>query len=302
MIRIKIMMSSYNGEKYIEEQIKSILSQEGVNVELFIRDDGSSDGTTTILNKIASANSNIHVEFAKNEGPSASFMDLLYTQNNTEEYDYYAFSDQDDIWEPDKLKRAVDILENERIPALYYSALLTFKENTGEQKLVVIDREYSFAETFFQSHYPGCTMVLNRLGMNLILGVKKPEIAVMHDLFIAQVFLGTDNIIIYDKESRINYRVHGDNVSVKKDNAIGEFRRYKKIFDKQKGLRLSAAKAYKEVMGTKVNPSKLQILNVITGYRNNIKSRIQLVEMIAHSGFCLKIKCLFITAVMIGFY
>lgn len=302
MKRIKIMMSSYNGEKYIEEQIKSILTQENVQVELFIRDDGSKDSTVKIIEKLSSLYPNIHLYAFDNKGPSDSFMELLYTHEGEKKYDYYAFSDQDDIWQKDKLNRAVTFLENEIKPALYYSALLTFQEKTGEQRLIVNEREYSFVETFFQSHYPGCTMVMNAAGMELIHSITKPAVTVMHDLFLVQVFMGTDSKIIYDKESRINYRIHGSNVSVKKDSFIGEIKRYKKIFDKQKGLRLASAMAYKEVMNKLLSQDKLGVLDIITKYKGSFHEKKRLIRMIEHTGFNRKIKFLYTIAVVIGFY
>ena len=302
MKSIKVMMSSYNGEKYIEEQINSILAQENVKVELFIRDDGSKDGTVKIIERLSSLYPNIHLFASDNKGPSESFMELLYKYNGHSKYDYYAFSDQDDIWQKDKLSRAVFFLENEIKPALYYSALLTFQDRTGEQRLVVNKREYSFAETFFQSHYPGCTMVMNAAGMELINSIMKPRVTVMHDLFLIQAFMGTDNKIIYDRESRINYRIHGNNVSVKKDSFIGEIKRYKKILNKQKGLRLASAEAYWEVMNKMLSSDKLGILDVITKYRVSFHGKISLIRMIIRTGFNWKIKCLYSIAVVIGFY
>ncbi len=302
MKRVKVMMSSYNGEKYIEKQIKSILAQEDVNIELYIRDDGSKDATVSIINNLASVYPNIHIECAENIGPSDSFMNLLYTQDDSGENDYFAFSDQDDLWEKDKLSRAVDFLEDITTPALYYSALLTFQEDTGKQKLVVNEREYSFEETFIQSHYPGCTMVMNRAGMELIHSIRKPEDVIMHDLFLTQVFMGTDNIILYDKESKINYRIHGNNVSVKKNSLFGEIKRYKKIIDKQRGLRLAAARAYKEVMEERLDSNKRETLDIITGYRSSFRKRWAMIRMIRRAGFGRRIKCLFTFAVMTSFY
>lgn len=118
---VQVVMSTYNGEKYLKEQIDSILSQEGVDVRLYIRDDGSSDRTTDILASYQE-HKNVKIEKGNNLGFAKSFLTAL---DECDEADYYAFSDQDDVWEKDKLSTAIEILEEESqsTPLLYCSAL-----------------------------------------------------------------------------------------------------------------------------------------------------------------------------------
>ena len=94
MNKVQVLLSTYNGEKYIKEQIESILNQEGVEVSLLIRDDGSSDRTIEIVKKISEQNNNIILFKGQNMGPARSFMDLV---KKSDEVDYYAFADQDDV-------------------------------------------------------------------------------------------------------------------------------------------------------------------------------------------------------------
>ena len=94
-------MSTYNGEKYLSQQIDSILNQKEIDVHLFIRDDGSYDNTWKLLEEYKQKYEKINIISAKNVGVGNSFMNLLYSVPNI--YDYYAFSDQDDIWEPNKI-------------------------------------------------------------------------------------------------------------------------------------------------------------------------------------------------------
>lgn len=100
---VQVVMSTYNGEKYLKEQIDSILSQEGVDVRLYIRDDGSSDRTTDILASYQE-HKNVKIEKGNNLGFAKSFLTAL---DECDEADYYAFSDQDDVWEKDKLSTAI---------------------------------------------------------------------------------------------------------------------------------------------------------------------------------------------------
>ena len=110
--KVAVMMASYNGEKYIGCQIDSILNQTYDNIELYVRDDGSTDGTRDILADYAAKHANVHVILGeKNLGYPGCFYAL--TDRTDIEADYYAFSDQDDMWYEDKIARAVEVLEGQ---------------------------------------------------------------------------------------------------------------------------------------------------------------------------------------------
>ena len=109
MEKILVMMSTYNGEKYIREQIDSILHQKDVKVDIVVRDDGSKDNTQNILKNYSSKYKNIKWSQGDNVGPCKSFLELLYSSG---EYEYYAFADQDDYWYPNKLKAATEKMKN----------------------------------------------------------------------------------------------------------------------------------------------------------------------------------------------
>ena len=100
MDKVQVLLSTYNGEKYLQEQIESIIRQEDVEISLLIRDDGSCDKTIEIIENLKRKNSNIIYYSGNNLGPARSFMDLINKSGN---FDYYAFSDQDDVWKSKKL-------------------------------------------------------------------------------------------------------------------------------------------------------------------------------------------------------
>ena len=103
------MMSTYNGEKYLKEQLDSILNQECVDVNLLIRDDGSSDNTIEIIESYQIEYPNITLIKGKNEGVIASFMDVLFV---APECSYYAFADQDDVWLPEKISITLAMMQS----------------------------------------------------------------------------------------------------------------------------------------------------------------------------------------------
>ena len=117
-----VLLSAYNGEKYIRTQIDSILAQDYEPVELYIRDDCSTDRTPEILRQYAQENRNVHVFCGEeNLGYPACFYAL--TDRDDIRADYYFFADQDDKWYPDKISRAVGVLNlrDEKKPAAYYA-------------------------------------------------------------------------------------------------------------------------------------------------------------------------------------
>ena len=112
---VGVLLSTYNGEKYLAELIDSILSQRNVYIRLLIRDDGSSDETVNILKQYQNRG---YIEWSKgkNLGYTESFMELCF---HAPQADYYAFADQDDIWFPNKLENAIkQLAPYENVPAL----------------------------------------------------------------------------------------------------------------------------------------------------------------------------------------
>lgn len=125
--KVNIVMSAYNGEQYIREQMESLLNQDYDHFEIYVRDDGSKDGTLRILKEYEEKHG-VHVIAGENKGFSASFFDVL---SAAEDGDYWSFCDQDDIWFPDKLKMAVQWLDTQKQdkPLLYYSLSEMFDES-----------------------------------------------------------------------------------------------------------------------------------------------------------------------------
>lgn len=214
MEKINVLMSCYNGGKFIEEQIKSILEQKtDRKIELYIRDDGSKDNTKDILKKYENVE-NIHVIYGKNAGVMRSFFELL---DVCEDADYYAFADQDDIWFEDKLEKAVNQIGIKDIPVLYCSDFYNWNYDTGE---VTPCRHLSEPFTIVKSIVNGdssfgFTQVLNPAMRELALRYmkKKPHLEqYSHDMWchLLAICFGE---LIYDKSCTAKYRRHGNNVS-----------------------------------------------------------------------------------------
>ena len=204
--KVTILLSSYNGEKFIREQIDSILEQNNVDVKLIVRDDGSKDSTPKILEDYKKRGK-LDYYIGKNIGWKKSFMHLAL---NAPDCDYYAFSDQDDHWLPDKLFAAVKSLETlPSGPNLYMSNTYYWKENIKvltNKKAPNVYKDQCLIWCFG----PGCTMVFNRELMELVKKYPMDNSQIPHD----QWFLDTAYLlghVYYDMNSYIWYRQHDSN-------------------------------------------------------------------------------------------
>lgn len=214
MDKVAILMSTFNGDKYISQQLDSILNQENVDVSIFVRDDGSTDKTRFILEEYSRKN-NVIVSFEKNIGWRKSFFSLIIGAP-TAEYDYFALADQDDIWLGQKLKRAVDQLKKTS-STLYYSNLEMINEKNESFGKKLKDTYFAPINPqvgYFDGFPTGSTMVfttglLEKIQKNLLLTDIKDN---SHDafLFAASNFVGQT---FYDREAFIQYRRHSNNAT-----------------------------------------------------------------------------------------
>ena len=196
----------------MKEQLDSLenLDNDNLNINIVIRDDGSNDNTINILREYEQKD-NIKWYQGSNVGPAYSFLELLTKQSG---YDYYAFCDQDDVWKKEKMERAVELLEKENDnPALYFSAV-----NIVDKELNFIMKKEpsitnSFEHSFVANPAIGCTLVFNKKLAEIVNQVDTSKLNIdMHDAWIYRVAQSIDAKIIYDSNSYIMYRQHGNNV------------------------------------------------------------------------------------------
>lgn len=204
-----MLMSTYNGELYIDEQIQSILSQKDVDLNLLIRDDASKDNTIEKIKKYTTRD-NVSFYNGKNIGATRSFFDLM---NHAGEYEYYCLSDQDDVWDDDKVITAVNkLLPYSDQPALYSSNTRLVDSNLNVIKNEDKSPKCTLGSAIVKNYCTGCTVVFNSELIKL-LKEKTPDDVQCHDWWINLVTLANDGVSIFDEEPHISYRQHGNNVT-----------------------------------------------------------------------------------------
>lgn len=275
MKKVVVLMSTYNGEKYIKTQIESILNQTGVKIELLVRDDGSTDKTTSILKKYEKEGK-LNWYSGENLKPAKSFMNLI---KNAPDAEYYAFSDQDDYWKPEKLSRAVKILNtfDSNEPALYYSNTILVDKNLKILKEKPIQRGpfTEVGQAVIASNAAGCTMCFNKELLKMVRQYE-PSYQIMHDGWVHKICVVTGGNVYFDKKSYILYRQHGNNViggtsNIKKRWKERIINLVHPTYTRSRGIQ-ELVTGYSEFM-PKYN---LEICSQVANYRINLKSRIKL--------------------------
>ena len=217
-----ILLSSYNGEKYIRQQIESILTQTYSNFILYIRDDGSTDSTVSIIEELAKTDPRIKfIKDDRNLGYPSCF---YYLTDTAPEADYYFFSDQDDVWLEDKIQSAIAVLENydKATPVSYYSGYTicdSQMNKTGESPL--IKRAPKLSDVLFQVCGLEFTMAINKAALRL-LNNNKPSFCSGRGVWMCMLYASLGHIVI-DNNRYALYRRHDLAVTASDMSFIGKF-------------------------------------------------------------------------------
>lgn len=211
---VYVLMSTYNGQKYVEEQINSLLSQVNCKINLIVRDDGSTDNTKSILKEYSRKGVLILVEDDENLGPARSFLRLIEVAPSE---GFYAFADQDDYWKPDKISRAIRLLDkyDASMPLVYYSNAEVVDYNLNSLKKNVYEKKQMPTPEKILCGYgvQGCTMVFNSCLREILLKEDISTLRVgMHDFFLCDLCVACGGKIIFDDVPTMKYRQHENNV------------------------------------------------------------------------------------------
>ena len=249
--KVDILMATYNGEKYLKEQIESIINQSYDNWTLLIRDDKSKDNTVSIIEEYERKDSRIKLLRDKkaNLGFVKNFEELL----NNSQKEFIMFSDQDDYWEKDKIKNYIEILKkNESLlkkPLLIHSNSFVCDKDLKiiKQKFInsVVAREKDTNSYFFSYIVQGSTVMINKRMKEISIPFLKA--VTLHDRYFHLLAEFFGNRIFIDK-THTKYRQHADNKIGAKGNILKKILK-KRYFDSEdRKLILEIKEKYKEKM------------------------------------------------------
>lgn len=264
-----VLMSTYNGASFLSEQINSVLAQDINDLFLLVRDDGSNDQTCQILQSYDKL-SNFHFYKSNNIGVARSFFDLIA---NAPDAEYYAFADQDDVWDANKLSSAIDLMcKYKDVPCICYSNARIIDEtgNITCEKVYDTNKNYSLVTTLCSCNILGCSMVMNR-SLITKLQLVNPKKIIMHDCYVASVCKALGGKIIFDDSCRFSYRQHRNNViGYKSQNILA------KLFS-SRTCSIADQAADILMQNLVLTRSSIDCLSKIAKYKKNFLIRVRLV-------------------------
>lgn len=214
-MNIALLLATFNGGKFLSEQLDSLLHQSFTQFEIYIRDDGSTDNTLSIIKEYETNYKNIHYLYdsVNHRGPGRSFMWLL----ENVEADLFLFCDQDDVWQPNKVQELVShILQYDiNIPCLVHSDATVVDENLNilHQSFwkMMRKRPELSGNINYLCAYPcitGCTMIINNMAKKI--GLKNYN-GMIHDKWLAFKIVSSGGTIGYIDKPLMYYRQHQGN-------------------------------------------------------------------------------------------
>lgn len=275
---VTVILSTFNGENFLGQQLDSLFAQSHPGVKILARDDGSTDSTPRIL---AEAQLSARIECmagGDHLGAARSFFTLLKSAAATPT-DCIAFCDQDDLWHPEKISRAVAALSTVRAgrPALYCSRLEIVDEKLTPLGFTVPPIRIGFGNALVENVCVGCTIVLNRAAVDLLCR-NLPAKAIVHDWW-CYLVLSCFGEIIFDPDASIRYRQHGKNVF---GVALGRFDRFKRNLRRFAGKgeghhwQSDQAAEFLAIFGNRIPDRERRMLNDFVKAKSSMRARLAL--------------------------
>jgi glycosyltransferase involved in cell wall biosynthesis len=273
-----IILSTYNGEAFLAEQLNSLYELMHPNIKIVVRDDGSSDLTKNLL---AREQQDARIELlssSPNIGAAPSFFELLRHAAATTTR-YVAFCDQDDVWRPDKISRAVSSLSeiHGETPAMYCSRLEIVDANLTPIGFTMLPKKIGFGNALVENVCVGCTIVLNRKAVELLCE-NLPANVLVHDWW-CYLVLSCFGEIVFDREAPIKYRQHGGNMFGVARNVLGRLRRsFNRSFGPSNSRHWRSAQAaiFLATFGDRIPIQQRQVLNEFVMAKSSWMCRLRL--------------------------
>jgi glycosyltransferase involved in cell wall biosynthesis len=261
--KVAILLCTYYGQRYLAEQLDSFATQSHSNWEVWASDDDSKDDTHAIIEAYRQKwpDGRLSSHFGPSKGFVANFLSL--TCKASIYADYYAYSDQDDIWEPNKLARAVEWLNTlpNDTPALYCSRTRLVDSNNNEIGVSpLFSKPPSFANALMQNIGGGNTMVFNNAARNLLREAGENLPVITHDWWAYMVVTGCGGKVFYDTEPTIRYRQHDRNLVGMNATWPARFKRIRMLWQGRFRSWSDSNIAALRTLGHRLTPENMELL------------------------------------------
>jgi rhamnosyltransferase len=233
---VAVLLTAFNGIKWIREQIESIFNQKDVDIKIYISVDLSNDGTYEWCKELALKNSNVNIlPYGNHFGGAAKNFYRLIKEVDFSKYDYISLADQDDIWLPQKISRAIKIINVKKLDG-YSSNVIAFWQD-GRKQFIKKSYPQNKFDYYFESAGPGCTFLLKQQSLKkfkdfLIKNWTLVNDVKLHDWMIYAFFRELSMVWYIDDISSLYYRQHTNNQIGANFNWRSYFSRFKKIKNK----------------------------------------------------------------------
>jgi len=273
---VNVLLATYNGENFLEEQLNSIYNQSYQCISLLVRDDGSIDNTLSILEREQKKGLLSLMASNENLGPANNFFFLL--KNSDPNARYFSFSDQDDIWKTDKIERAIKKLESyeEELPVIYCSAV-EYANSFGQViKISNKPSKLTFGNALVENVITGSTIVMNKSARDLIIK-HIPEKCIMHDAW-CYLVMTCFGMVIYDEVSGLIYRQHDRNVFGAATTKLGLFKnRIRRFFNEGSISYHKQAESFLKSFSNQVPENKYKLLKKFVYSKYSLYRRMVLI-------------------------
>lgn len=275
MYSAEILMSTYNGAKVVEKQIVSIMEQKDVDIFLTIRDDGSKDDTLKVIENIARRYKNIRIIKGDNVGWKKSFLELIQL---SEEHDYYGFSDQDDIWMPNKVINSIREMEADKyngVKLTHVNSICTNEDLKPQKEQQVRfsaprNRKSAIAQEYFQ----GCSMLWNNIAMQ-ILKKYSPKADLAHDFWVGTVCFYFGKVFYIDTPQF--YHIRYENNSSSDGNVDAGRKKRMQMFKNGDTVYMNPAVDLIEGYHDELDNSDFNFLRMVQESKHSFLKRLKLV-------------------------
>ncbi len=225
-------MTTHNGVNWVAKQLDSILMQSQVNVQIFVSDDMSSDGSAQLLKQMSLQDKRIRLLDFKRSGSAGLNFYRLIQEVNIDEAHYIAFSDQDDIWEANKLISHIQLAEKNHADGVSSNVIAFWPD--GRKRLIAKSQQQKKWDYLFESAGPGCTFLMTpwlvkKVREQLINPNSLASQVVLHDWLTYAVCRAHGHKWVIDSTPSMYYRQHSNNVVGANVGLKAKFSRLKKL-------------------------------------------------------------------------